>query len=39
MWSVGCIFAEMMRKKVFLPGADTKHQIELMFDVLGSPNE
>ncbi|CAD8157000.1 unnamed protein product [Paramecium pentaurelia] len=39
MWSVGCIFAEMLRKKIFLPGASAKNQIELIFDVLGSPNE
>lgn len=27
VWSVGCIFAEMLRRKPFLPGADTKSQI------------
>lgn len=27
MWSVGCIFAEMLQRKPFLPGTDTKNQI------------
>jgi len=27
MWSVGCIFAEMLQRKPFLPGIDTKNQI------------
>ena len=30
MWSVGCIFAEMLQRKPFLPGTDTKNQIELI---------
>jgi hypothetical protein len=39
MWSVGCIFAEILRRKVFLPGFDTKNQLELIFEVLGTPND
>ena len=27
MWSVGCIFAEMLQRKPLLPGTDTKNQI------------
>ena len=37
MWSVGCIFAEMLQRKPFLPGTDTKNQIELTCEYLGSP--
>lgn len=25
VWSVGCIFAELLRRKPFLPGSDTKN--------------
>ena len=25
VWSVGCIFAELMRRKPFLPGSDTRN--------------
>lgn len=39
MWSVGCIFAEMLRRRPFLPGNDTKQQLEMIIDVLGTPNE
>ena len=30
VWSVGCIFAELLRRKPFLPGTDTKNQLELI---------
>lgn len=39
VWSVGCIFAELLRRKPFLPGADTKNQIEQIIEVLGTPSE
>jgi serine/threonine protein kinase len=38
MWSVGCIFAEMLLRKPFLPGTDTKNQIELICEYLGLPD-
>ena len=38
MWSVGCILAEMLRRKPFLPGCDTKNQIELICEFFGTPN-
>lgn len=38
MWSVGCIFAEMLQRKPFLPGTDTKNQIELICEYLGIPD-
>jgi len=39
IWSVGCIFAELLRRKPFLPGTDTKNEIELIFEVMGTPTE
>ena len=38
MWSVGVIFAEMLQRKPFLPGTDTKNQIELICEYLGTPD-
>ena len=31
--------AELIRRKPFLPGPDTKSQLELIFEVLGTPSE
>jgi len=39
MWSVGCILAELLRRKPFLPGTETKHQLELIFEYFGTPTE
>eukprot|EP01017_Pseudomicrothorax_dubius_P043921 TRINITY_DN7381_c0_g3_i3.p1 TRINITY_DN7381_c0_g3~~TRINITY_DN7381_c0_g3_i3.p1 ORF type:complete len:416 (+),score=128.33 TRINITY_DN7381_c0_g3_i3:135-1382(+) len=39
IWSVGCILAELLRRKPFLPGVDTKNQLELIIDLLGTPSE
>lgn len=39
MWSVGCILAELLRRKPFLPGTETKTQLELIIDVFGNPTE
>ncbi len=39
VWSVGCLFAELLRRKPFLPGTDTRNQIELIIDFLGTPSE
>jgi serine/threonine protein kinase len=39
VWSVGCIFAELLKRKPFLPGSDTRNQLELIFDVIGTPTE
>ena len=27
MWSVGCIFGEILKRKPFFPGSDTRDQI------------
>jgi serine/threonine protein kinase len=37
MWSVGCIFAEMLYKKAILPGKDQLQQLEFIFALLGAP--
>lgn len=39
MWSVGCIFAELLIRKPLLPGTDPKHQLELIFNLLGTPSQ
>jgi len=39
MWSVGCIFAEMVTNKVLLDGSTELEQLSKMFDLLGTPNE
>jgi serine/threonine protein kinase len=39
MWSVGCIFAEMLHKKEILPGANELEQLEKIFALCGTPNE
>ena len=38
IWSVGCIFAEMLQRKPFFPGTDTKNQIELICEYMGIPD-
>ena len=37
MWSVGCIFAEILGRKALFPGKNFLHQLSLIFDVLGTP--
>jgi len=49
MWSVGCILAELLKRKPFLPGTESKRkfvynlknlaktQLELIIDVFGNP--
>lgn len=39
VWSVGCIFAELLKRKPFLPGVDTKNQLELIMELLGTPSQ
>ena len=39
MWSVGCIFAEMMGRKHIFPGKDYMSQVKLILGVLGTPSE
>ncbi|KAL5706950.1 [pyruvate dehydrogenase (acetyl-transferring)] kinase [Ranunculus cassubicifolius] len=39
MWSVGCIFAELLDGKAILPGKTEAEQLEKIFDLCGSPDE
>ncbi|XP_005090387.1 mitogen-activated protein kinase 7 [Aplysia californica] len=39
MWSVGCIFAEMIGRKHLFPGKDYMSQVKLILGVLGTPSE
>lgn len=39
MWSVGCIFAELLLRKPILPGRNEFEQIDLIFKTLGTPTE
>ncbi|XP_030066018.1 mitogen-activated protein kinase 7 [Microcaecilia unicolor] len=39
MWSVGCIFAEMLGRKQLFPGRNYVHQLQLIMTVLGTPSE
>ena len=38
MWSVGCIFGELIRKEAFLKGEGELDQIDQIFSLLGVPN-
>ena len=38
MWSVGCIFAELLGRKPLFPGSDHVHQLSTILDVMGTPN-
>jgi len=40
MWSIGCIFGEMVNGgRPLFPGMNGYHQLELFVDMLGTPNE
>jgi len=37
VWSLGCVFAEMISRKPLFPGHNTRHQLTLIINVLGTP--
>ncbi|KAB5594825.1 Cyclin-dependent kinase 7 [Ceratobasidium theobromae] len=39
MWSVGCIFAELMLRTPYLPGESDMDQLKTIFRALGTPTE
>ncbi|TRY85884.1 hypothetical protein DNTS_011910 [Danionella cerebrum] len=39
MWAVGCIFAELLAHKPLLPGASEIQQVDLIVQLLGTPND
>jgi len=39
IWSVGCIFAEMLRRRALFPGKNTQHQLQLIIACLGTPEK
>jgi serine/threonine protein kinase len=39
VWSVGVIFGELLLRKPLLPGNDSNHQCELIFNLIGTPTE
>mmetsp|Transcript_32336 Transcript_32336/g.54511 ORF Transcript_32336/g.54511 Transcript_32336/m.54511 type:complete len:134 (-) Transcript_32336:265-666(-) len=39
MWSVGCIFGEMLTSEPMFPGQGEVDQITRIFKVIGAPNE
>ena len=39
MWSVGCIFAEMLARRHLFPGKNYLNQLQLILSVVGTPNE
>lgn len=38
MWSVGCLLAELLTRKPLFPGNNEADQLDLIFQMLGSPN-
>ncbi|KAH1063694.1 hypothetical protein J1N35_028681 [Gossypium stocksii] len=38
IWSIGCIFAEVLIGKPLFPGKSVVHQLELITDLLGTPS-
>ncbi|KAE8728108.1 Mitogen-activated protein kinase-like protein D5 [Hibiscus syriacus] len=39
VWSVGCIFMELMDRKPLFPGGDHVHQLRFLMELVGTPSE
>ena len=39
VWSIACIFAELLIRKPFFPGSDTEEQLELIAEMIGAPEK
>lgn len=39
MWAIGCIFAELLTRRPFLPGADSENQLKLIINMVGVPDK
>lgn len=39
VWSVGCVFAELLGRKPLFPGKDYVHQLNLITKIIGTPSE
>ena len=39
MWSIGCIFAEMVNGSIIFKGFSEKEQVRKIFEILGTPTE
>ncbi|XP_005092368.1 cyclin-dependent kinase 10 [Aplysia californica] len=39
IWSAGCILGELLAHRPLLPGRSELHQIDLILDLLGTPND
>lgn len=37
IWSIGCIFAELITGRPLFPGKNVVHQLDLVTDLLGTP--
>ncbi|KMZ59526.1 Mitogen-activated protein kinase 17 [Zostera marina] len=38
IWSIGCIFAEILTRKPIFPGKNEIHQLDIITDLLGTPS-
>lgn len=39
VWSGGCCFGEMLKRRTVFPGADSRHQLRIIIYTLGLPTE